>query len=118
MSANMTMEKYEKPAMKFISLRNEEAVAATCWGNHGTDYTYYCDIQGAGYVSFQIGQGNCSMNLVNVTYYDNEGNSSAASEAQIEALKQTLIENSNNGKGTNHSAMGSIVLPDPSPAWS
>ena len=32
-----TMTKYEKPALKFVELRNEEAVANTCWGYHGTD---------------------------------------------------------------------------------
>ena len=34
MEAVKTMERYEKPAMKFISLRSEEAVANTCWGYH------------------------------------------------------------------------------------
>ena len=52
-----TLERYEKPAMKFVSLMSEEAVANTCWGYHGTDTLLYCDIPGEGYFSFQIASG-------------------------------------------------------------
>ena len=50
----MMTETYEKPKMKFVSLRNEEAVANTCWGYHGTDTKLYCDVSGEGYFSFRL----------------------------------------------------------------
>lgn len=117
MSARMTMEKYEKPEMKFVALRNEEAVAAPCWAIHGKPTKYYCDIPGEGYVSFQIGAGSCSLNLVNVIYYDDKGNSSEASEAQKDTLFK-ILEGSGGSDGNPYSGIGTTVLPDPSPEWS
>lgn len=50
---------YEKPKMTFVSLQNENNVAATCWGNHGKDYKYY-DTAGSGYLAFTVTNGSCS----------------------------------------------------------
>lgn len=32
---------YEKPELKFVSIRNEEAIANICWGYHGTGTKFY-----------------------------------------------------------------------------
>ena len=73
---NVENKTYEKPALKFVSLRNEEAVANTCWGGHGEKTTWYYNTSGTGYVSFQISGGRCTLSLTNVTYYDGQGNQS------------------------------------------
>lgn len=113
----MKMEKYEKPTLKFVSLRNENAVADTCWGYHGSGKVLYCDIPGEGYCSFQIGGGSCDLNLINVMYYDSEGISSAATSEQIAALTAAINKGGNNGQP--YKGMGSIVIPDaPHPSWS
>lgn len=61
-----TMTKYEKLSLKFVELRNEEAVANTCWGYHGTGTKLYCDVSGEGYFSFQIAGGSCTLNAINI----------------------------------------------------
>lgn len=39
----MNTTNYEKPKMKFVSLRNKKEVANTCWGGHGNQMTwFYC----------------------------------------------------------------------------
>lgn len=55
----MKNQSYEKPQLKFVSLRNQESVAEKCWGNHGTGYEYY-DTMGKGYVGFTIAPGSCT----------------------------------------------------------
>ena len=45
---------YKKPEMNFVSLRNENKVAGTCWGYHGTPTQLFYDSEGQGFVSFQI----------------------------------------------------------------
>lgn len=64
------MERYEKPELKFVALRNEENVANTCWGHHGSGTRLYCDLEGEGWASFQIGGKSCELNLINVLYHD------------------------------------------------
>ena len=113
----MTRERYEKPAVKFVSLRNEEAVAKTCWGYGGTDTVLYCDIPGEGYVSFQIGNKKCGLDLVNVYYYDSTGNQSIATSDQIKILDQ-ILRGSGGESGNNYDGEGSIVIPDTPGDWS
>lgn len=66
-------KQYEKPFMKMVSLRSNESVADTCWGNHGPDTQRYWDTAGKGYVAFYCANTNCNMkdqsDLV-VWYYD------------------------------------------------
>ena len=112
-----TMTKYEKPALKFVELRNEEAVANTCWGYHGTDTKLYCDIPGEGYVSFQIAAGPCTLNLINVTYYDSNGNAAAATKAQIDAL-DAILRKSGGESGNPFAGEGSTVIPGTPGDWS
>ena len=32
---------YEKPKMEFVNVQNENKIANTCWGYHGTDTLLY-----------------------------------------------------------------------------
>lgn len=113
----MKTEIYEKPMLKFASLRNEETVAATCWGYGGTDTKLFCDIPGEGYVSFQIGNKKCSLDLINVIYYDGDGNTSNANQNQIRILED-ILRKSGGESGNNYSGEGSTVLPDEPGNWS
>lgn len=124
----MKIESYEKPAMKFVALRNEEKVANTCWGYHGTNTKLYCDISDKGFVSFQIGGKSCTLNLINVQYYGNDTNgdgkisnedtSVAATASQITEL-DGILRGSGGESGNPYAGEGTIVIPDnPDPSWS
>ena len=113
----MKIQSYEKPAMKFVSLRNESKVANTCWGGHGGSMKWYYDTEGPGYVSFQIGGGSCDLNLINVTYYDSQGNASDADTSKIEELNAAL-ENAGGNKGSNFKGEDSIFPTTPGTEWS
>lgn len=67
------MENYSKPELKFVELRNEKKVANVCWGGAGTETAWYYDIKDTGYVSFQISNGSCDLNLTNILYYEYQG---------------------------------------------
>lgn len=114
-------QKYEKPTMEFVSLRNEESVAATCWGNHGKGTEYFCDLDGKGYVSFQIGSGGCELNLVNVMYYanhDSEGERIYDGNVYYEELERKL-QQGGGSEGNPYKGLGEVVFPDnPEPEWS
>lgn len=124
----MNTQRYEKPELKFVSLRNEESVAETCWGFHGTNTKLYCDISGKGFVSFQIKAGSCDLNLVNVQYYGEDTNNDGmiskddhsvpATEEQFNELYSILVESGGNA-GNPYKGEGTIVIPDnPDPSWS
>ena len=118
MNEKLTTKKYEKPAMKFVSLRSEEAVANTCWGYKGSDTHLYCDIPGEGYFSFQIGGGKCTLNLINVTYYDGEGQISVYTSEQYQSLVG-ILTSSGGESGNPYHGMGTTVIPDhPGQGWS
>ena len=124
----MNTQNYKKPELKFVSLRNEESVANTCWGHHGTDTNLFCDISGKGFVSFQIAAGSCSLNLINVQYYGEDTNGDGkittndtpvkATAEQIAELDQRLRE-SGGDSGNPFKGEGDIVIPGtPDPSWS
>ena len=117
----MNQMKYEKPALEFVSLRNEEAVAATCWGYHGTTTRLFCDIAEEGYMSFQIADGSCDLNLINVKYHQEQGSEGVLvfdGDSKHEALED-ILEKSGGGNGQPYKEMGRIVIPDkPDPTWS
>lgn len=113
----MKIQNYEKPAMKFVSLRNESKVANTCWGGHGESMSWYYDTKGPGYVSFQIGGSSCNLNLINVTYYDSQGNKSDADDSKIQELN-TALENAGGNKGTSFKGEDSIFPTKPDTKWS
>lgn len=122
---NMVMEKnriknYEKPRLTFVSLRDEKSVANTCWGGHGNRLTWYYDTKGKGYVSFQIGGGECTLNLSNVIYYEEkDGNGVPLNKNDTKyqelwaALKASKGESGNPFKGEG------VDFPNtPDPKWS
>lgn len=123
MGEMISNEKYEKPKMKFVALRNEETVANTCWGYHGTDTKLYWDIPGEGYLSFQIASGSCSIGehgegVINVQYYTDEENYSGASSEQISQLVAALMQ-SGGESGNPYKGEGTTVIPDhPGSSWS
>lgn len=69
----MMPKTYEKPKMTFVSLENQENIANTCWGNHGTGYKYY-DTLGVGYVAFTIEAKSCTAadGALQMYYYDSK----------------------------------------------
>ena len=125
----MSEVRYEKPSMKYVSLRNESNVANTCWGFHGSDTKLYCDIDGPGWTSFQIAAGPCALNLINVYYYtDTNGNGKAdendqgtlivSGDDKYNSLYKKLEESGGNN-GTPYKGEGTIVIPDnPEGSWS
>lgn len=117
----MNVKNYEKPQLKFISLRNEDSVAATCWGYHGTDTKLYYDTDGEGWVSFQIASGSCDLNLTNVTYHKNENDKGTLifdGDSRYEELERALSD-AGGKAGNPYHGMGSTIIPDePKPSWS
>lgn len=117
----MTRERYEKPAVKFVSLRNEEAVANTCWGYHGTETNLYCDIPGEGYCSFQISAGSCALNLTEVYYYKNSDDSAGTpifdGDPRYDALK-AILDASGGSNGNPYKGENITVIPGKPGDWS
>lgn len=113
---NSTMT-YEKPTMTFVSLRSEDAVANTCWGHHGTETNLFCDIPGEGYLSFKIAGGSCTLNPIDVIYYDGDGSQRPATSWEISTLI-SIIEPSGGESGNPYKGEGSIVIPDHPGSWS
>ena len=130
---------YERPMLKNVSLRNETAVADTCWGHHASGKTLYADLPGPGWTSFQITKGSCSLSLTNVTYHsgvegecrttrDGEGNlihdntnckGVSASLDQISTLT-SVLEKAGGNDGTSFAGEGSVVItkpPAPDSSW-
>ena len=103
--------------MKFVSLMNEEAVANTCWGHHGTDTLLYCDIPGEGYFSFQIAGGSCALNAINIVYYDGEGNEASYTTEQYNQL-MSILKNAGGESGNPYKGEGTTIIPDHPGNWS
>ena len=117
------MKHYEKPAMNFVSLRNENTVADKCWGHANKGAVMYCDIEGEGYCSFQIGGTSCTLgtdNLIYVNYHegqeDKDGTPIYAGDPRYTELESILVKaggsTGNPYKGTD------IVFDNPDPEWS
>ena len=113
----MMTKTYEKPKMKFVSLRNEEAIANTCWGYHGTDTVLYCDIPGEGYFSFQIAGGSYKLNAINIRYYDGEGNGKEYTQDQYNAL-MSILNSAGGESGNPYKGEGTTIIPDHPGQWS
>lgn len=98
----------------------KEEIANTCWGGHGNRMTWYYDIKGPGYASFQISGGKCTLTdktFSNVTYYDAKGNPGSLNGDQynelLNALKKSGGESGNPFKGE-----GREFPTQPSADWS
>ncbi len=110
-------EQYEKPAMKFVKLRNQEEVANTCWGYHGTDTVLYCDVPGEGYFSFQIKGGSCTLDAINIVYYDGDGKVASYTQAQYNEL-MSILQNAGGESGNPYKGEGTTIIPDHPGDWS
>lgn len=112
---------YEKPAMEFVSLRSEEAVADTCWGYHGSSQVFYWDFDGEGFMSFQIAQGSCALNLINVKYHPDQGSAGVIVDeksAYYKALVDHLTSTGGGSAANPYKEMGESIFPNPDPEWS
>lgn len=111
---------YEKPSMKFVSLRNEESVANTCWGGKGTDMSWYYDTKGTGYVGFQIAAGECDLNLINVTYYEYKDEPGVPLDSSSDRYAEMYAALKNAGGDAGNSFKGEeFEFPTrPDPEWS
>lgn len=65
----MNNMEYSKPAMKYVSLRGDRAVADVCWGTHAKDTRYY-DTAGAGFLEFWIASTSCDLTNLVVMFHD------------------------------------------------
>lgn len=116
----MNTTNYEKPKMKFVSLRNKKEVAERCWGGAGTTDTWYYDTQGPGYVSFQISDGSCDLRLTNVKYYDkqdSEGQIIDTDDSKYVELYNVLLK-AQGEKGTPFKGIELNFPDNPNPKWS
>lgn len=109
--------RYEKPSMKIVSLRNQEAVADTCWGNHGTGvFDYFYDGTGKGYIKFQIDGGSCALQTGTLYYYDSDNPSGTALQPGTPEYSKWIEDIKSNGKGNSGNAVqgdGTIFSDNP-----
>lgn len=116
----MKMNEYEKTELKFVAIRSEKNVANVCWGGHSNSETWYYDISGEGYVSFQIGAGSCTLSLSNVQYYKDEDVSGVlidSMDPKYAELHEALIQSGGN-KGTPFKGEQVDFPLNPDPSWS
>lgn len=114
-------KKYEKPRIEFHDLQLKEEIANTCWGGHiggnKGGLTWYYNTKGEGYVSFQIKEGNCALNLVNVTFYHKNGTVGSITQDQINELNAALAA-SGGDDGNPFKGEGVNFPNKPNPFWS
>lgn len=103
--------------MEFVNVQNENKIANTCWGYHGTDTLLYCDIPGEGYFSFQIASGGCTLNAINIVYYDGNGNPSEYTSDQYNEL-MAILTSAGGESGNPYKGEGSTVIPGEPGDWS
>lgn len=115
-------KKYEKPRIEFHDLQLKEEIANTCWGGHGDpNMTWYYDTKGIGYVSFQIGRGNCTLNLSNVKYYKYKGDSGIVLDENDTRYVElyTALKNSGGESGNPFKGEDTGLFPNnPDGRWS
>ena len=108
---------YSKPAMNFVCLRNEEAIAAD--GNclsaaAGTDGgIFYYDITGNGWIVVKTA-GNCSGNITNM-YYEPKDASLQLPPQDI--IDQAMAEAQASMDSNKQLFAGSLPW-EPAPEWS
>ena len=82
---------YAKPSLKFVSLRNDEAVADNCWhaSANGTTGWWFYDSEGPGYVTFRM-EGNCSGRYDSFSFIPGDDGSYENEASAIANLKTML----------------------------
>lgn len=101
------MNNYEKPRLIFSNVRLNENIADTCWGlteDHNKQVLRYYDVDGTGYVSFNVKQGSgggcANPDAYNITYYRWKGDEEAHSvdgTAYETELESALLKYGGNG---------------------
>lgn len=113
----MNNAKYEKPALKFVELHNQQAVAAPdgpCMAQAAQGHnTFYYDVPGDGWLEI-ITQTNCSGNNYTITYVDNTEIPGQATDEVIAKAKAEAEESLNHDK----QAFVGAVVDEPNPSWS
>jgi len=113
----MNNAKYEKPALKFVELHNQQAVAASdgpCMARaaQGQNKFYY-DVPGDGWLEI-ITHTNCSGNNYTIEYVDNGKIPGQATDEVIAKAMADAEESLNNDK----QAFVGAVADEPNPSWS
>ncbi len=110
----MKYEEYEKPSMKFVELRNREAVANPCWNKGDTSTVYYYDSPGTGFISFTVTSSNCSLNDLNINYHDVPVENQAASRNALIDVIRTKVP----GNFGQSWQQPDDIKDEPDPTWS
>lgn len=118
----MKNQNYEKPQMKFVLLRSEEAVANPCWGNHNKpNQMVWYDTEGQGYVSFMAGGSSCTLEAINVYYYTEKGDTTGDLLEKTDPLYKKMVDllkTSGGESGNPFKGEGFSMGPEPPEEWS
>lgn len=116
-------KQYTAPEIMFADFKTKERIADTCWGlteTHTHQYTRYYDVEGPGYVSFNVigGSGSCSNpDAYNIHYYEYKGEAWVdGSKYEAELERALMAKGGNGGQPYKEIAVDFPVRPDPS--WS
>lgn len=123
---------YEKPAVRFVKLQADEAIADQCWSpSHDQTHNAYYNDPGFGGIYFTMGSNkdNCGAVLVIHAYYDNGGNVISAQKylehhpeyGSIDGMNSALLNEIGGqlggNNGTNYKGSGAVT-PNPPSRWS
>ena len=118
------MNNYEKPKLIFSDVRLNENIADTCWGlseGHNHNVTRYYDVDGPGYVSFNvIGSGKCANpNAYNIFYYEYEGaDSKKVDGSAYETELERALSMKGGSDGQPYKGLDFDFPQKPKPSWS
>lgn len=110
---------YEKPSMKFVSLRADKNVADPCWSPVLYDVKeLYYDVPGQGYIRFTASDNgkNCGQAEITILEYYNFPENKRHSDYELKRMVAEACGGGNSGnpyKNTN-----GTVSPSPDPSWS
>lgn len=123
---------YEKPAVRFVKLQADEAIANQCWSpSFDQKHNAYYNDPGFGGIYFTMGsnKNNCGAELTIHAYYDNAGGQISASEylkhhpeygsesGMYTTLKNEIGDQLSGNDGTNYKPSGAVT-PNPPSRWS
>lgn len=121
------MNKYEKPAVKFVALRSREELADKCWGLKDKDYNsmFYYDIKGKGWLSFHLksASGNCGApDAYEIKYYEDKNSQGVDLDKSginfTENDLESILTQRGGNNGQPYSTISSDFPSNPDPKWS
>lgn len=111
--------KYEKPSIKFVSLRANKNVADPCWSpkEYNSKELYY-DVPGKGYIRFKAGDNgdNCGQAEISILEYYNIPQNNRPTEEQLKSMVSAACGGGNSGNPYKNT--DGTVAPAPDPSWS